>query len=443
VLTGESRPVTLRCGDTVPAGAVPIGVALAGTALCASRNSALERLAALARSLSERPTRVLLWADRFAGALTPIVAVVAAITLVVRAHSTSLASGVLAALAVVLAACPCSYAIASPLVHWLVLRRAFRRGVLVRSADALEALAATHTVVFDKTGTLTRADLSVRAFSIEETESRERVLGSVRAMEDGNPHPVARALLRFAGDASVVAIDRRRIVAGKGVRAFDDRGREVSIGAGADGRIVFARDGRPIASFEIDEQPRPEAADAIRALRASGMRVLVLSGDTDARARRLGDALGIEAHGGFSPEEKLAFVESLGEGTAVVGDGINDAPALAARRTSFTLGEGAQLAKGVAQVTLLEPDLRLVAWTLALSRRAIRHVQWMLAISTAYNVVFVALAASGALRPVWAGLSMLVSSLLAVAFAARIGHDDDRQETHENEPASRAEVPSW
>jgi cation transport ATPase len=112
----------------------------------------------------------------------------------------------------------------------------------------------------------------------------------------------------------------------------------------------------------------------------------------------------------------------------MIGDGVNDAPALASRKTSFTLGEAAQLAKAIAQVTLLDPDLRLVPWTLALARRGVRLVQTLLWSSTVYNVLFVALAAQGALKPVWAGLSMLISSLLSVGFAVAAGGGEERAE---------------
>ena len=415
VLTGEARPVVLTRGQTVAAGAVA-HMALAGIALRGSRDSTLERLGQLARSLGERPQGVLRWADRFAGALVPLVWAIALATLIYWWCASSAAAGVVAGLAVVLAACPCSYAIASPLVHWLTLRRAFARRVLIRSADALEALAHTKTVAFDKTGTLTRSQPHVvsESFAI----ARDQALTLVRALEQGGTHPVARALAAHAGDATAAELHDRRFIPGQGVRAIDAQGRVVTL-AGADGgRVVLLRDGVELAAFVLDEELRPEAREAVDALRTMGIRVLLLSGDHDVRVAPVAKALGIEAHARLLPEQKLAH---LAGGTAMVGDGVNDAPALAGRMTSFSLGEAAPLARGVAQVNLLEPDLRLVPWTIELARRGLRRTQWLIGISTAYNVVFVSLAAAGALRPVWAGLSMLVSSLIALAFAASGG----------------------
>jgi Cu2+-exporting ATPase len=494
VLSGESRPVPLERGSQVPAGAVPFS-RITGRALRASHDSALERLAELARGLAERPSGVMRWADRFAAALTPLVALVAIASAVYWARTHSLGQGIVIALAVVLAACPCSYAIASPLVQWLALRRAFSHKVLVRSAEALEALAQVRVVAFDKTGTLTRDHLHVLRETIEPGADRAEVHALVAALEDGLQHPVARALrshvtrtaraepshpvaharrdgvsprperagtaigrgaavqpdLRararrdgaslgperageavgrgVAGQPDPLAmtsaeagpvLDSRRVVPGRGVTARDAQGRALFIG-GSGGDIELSRDGAPLARFTLSEELRAEAREAIGALRALSVRPLVLSGDDEARVNHVARALDLDAAARLSPEDKLSRLAASGEHVAMVGDGINDAPALAGRLTGFTFGHAAQLAKGVAQVTLLEPDLRMVPWTLALARRAVRSIKWLLGASTVYNVIFVALAAGGALRPVWAGLSMLLSSLLALAFAAGIG----------------------
>jgi len=420
VLTGEARPVLLHKNQEVPAGAMS-HMALAGIALRASRDSTLERLAELARSLGERPAGVLRWADRFAGALTPVVWAIALTTFAYWWRAASAGAGVVAGLAVVLAACPCSYAIASPLVHWLTLRRAFARRVLIRSADALEALAHTRTVAFDKTGTLTRTQPQIVSESIEPGTSREEALSLARALERGGTHPVARALTAYAGEAPAVEVRERRFVPGEGVHAVDTAGRAVALASGNDGQVVLRRAGVTLATFGLGEELRAEAREAIEVLRAMNIRVVLLSGDHAVRVDPVATALGIEARARLLPAQKLSALAALGEGTAMVGDGVNDAPALAGRMTSFSLGEAAPLARGVAQVNLLDPDLSLVPWTIELARRAVRRTQWLIGISTVYNIVFVSLAAAGALRPVWAGLSMLVSSLIALAFAASGG----------------------
>jgi Cu2+-exporting ATPase len=420
VISGEARPVVVRRGEVVPAGAVA-QIALTGIALRTAEHSTLERLAALARSLAERPEGVLRWADRFARVLTPLVWMVAIATVVCWWRAASVATGVVAGLAVLLAACPCSYAIASPLVHWLTLRKAFGRGVLVRSANALEGLAHTRTVAFDKTGTLTRSQPRVASETLPAGVSRDEAMALVRALEEGAVHPVARALYAHAGAVTPAELRDRRVVPGEGVRAADGSGRPVTLGGDSEGAIVLRRDGIALASFVLAEELRPDAREAVAVLRSMGIRVVLLSGDHAVRVQAVAEALGIEARAGLSPEEKVGALRALGAGTAMVGDGVNDAPALAGRMTSFSLGEAAPLARGMAQVNLLTSDLRLVGWTIELARLGLRRMKWLIGVSTAYNLVFVSLAAVGALRPVWAGLSMLVSSLVALAFAASGG----------------------
>jgi heavy metal translocating P-type ATPase len=425
ILTGESRPIEMARGERIPAGAVPVASRVEGVALTRARDSALDRLAKLAASLEQRPSASLAWADRFAAALTPAVAVVAIATVVVWTRAGFAEKGVISALAVVLAACPCTYAIASPLVHWIMLKTAFHKHVLVRNSDVLEGLAKTRAVAFDKTGTLTRSELAVARERVAPAADRAEVLSLVRALEEGCSHPFARALSRHARGAPPAELERRRLLAGRGVEAFDEEGRRVRLHAGTRGETLLERDGTVLAEFELDEQLRPEAREAVDALKRDGLCVVLLSGDDETRVARVGSALGIEAAARLSAEEKVARMEAIGPNTAMVGDGMNDAPALASCRTSFALGDAAQLPKALAQVTLLEPDLRLVPWTLALSRRAVRTVQSLLIFSTMYNLVFVGLAAAGALRPVWAGVSMLVSSLLAIGVAAVAGRDDE------------------
>ena len=428
ILSGESRPAALAQGQVVPAGAVTVTPIVRGTALRPARDSALERLAGLARSLGESRSPTLAWADRFAAALTPAVALVSAATVLVWTYADSLEKGVVAGLSVALAACPCSYAIASPLAHWIMLKGAFARGVLIRNPEALEELARIRTVAFDKTGTLTRPDLLVTGERLLGGADRTEVLALVRALEEGNPHPIGRALFAYADARTVgqpeLLLTERRFVAGRGVEARDELGREVALRAGADASIVLEREGTVLAALALDEQILPEARGAIDALRADGVRVVLLSGDAEERVVAVGRALGIEAWARLDPAAKVERLATLGH-AAMVGDGVNDAPVLAARTASFTLGDAALLARGVAQITLLQPDLGLVPFTLALARRGTRLVKRLLFASTAYNLIFVGLAARGALKPVWAGLSMMITSLIAIAFAATAGGAED------------------
>jgi P-type E1-E2 ATPase len=227
------------------------------------------------------------------------------------------------------------------------------------------------------------------------------------------------------------------MVVGKGVSARDAAGRTLRLGSlqwlidegvavpSSDGstaaaRVALARDGVLLARFSIGEALRPEAAEAIGALRSLDIEALILTGDTAEGAEDIASSLGIAAHASLTPMDKVDLLAARGKAIAMVGDGLNDAPALAGTGPSFAMDGGTGLARGMAQVTLLRPDLRLVPWTIALARRATAIGYQNLYASTAYNLVFLGLAASGTLRPVWAGLSMLTSSLLTLASSLRI-----------------------
>ena len=439
VLTGESVPVLRHPGDELPAGAIIVAGPIEVEAVRPLRDSTLERISDLAKKLAARPTSLQRWADRFAAVLTPIVVVAAFGTLAVHVHRASAEEGVIAALAVVLAACPCTYGVATPLVFWLALRKALAHGVLVRSTAVFEELSKVRAVAFDKTGTLTERDLSVLRVDVESGASMDEVLGCLRALEEGTKHPVGQAVLRHAtlADAKAVTLRERATVAGKGVRGVDEDGRALLLGsaawlasegvtdaaaaeAGSRVRVVLARGGRVLARVFVGEVLRAEAKDAVETLAKDGMTAFMLTGDGSSGASEAAAALGIEASSGLSAEDKVRALEKAGGGVAMVGDGLNDAPALAGTRPSFAVHGGTDLARGMAQVSLLTPDLRLVPWTIALSKRAFSIARTNLYASTIYNLVFLTLATMGLLRPVWAGISMATSSLLVLASASRV-----------------------
>lgn len=422
VLTGEPAPVSVREGDLVPAGAVPLSRPLAGVVVREPRESTLERLGALARSLLDRPGPLQRTADRFATFLVPLVLAAASATLVARAFAGDLEGGVVRALAVTLVACPCTYGVAAPLVHWLALRRALAEGVLLRDAAALERLARVDRVAFDKTGTLAARGLAVTGADLAAGADPGEVRGLVRALESGTSHPIGRALLAWAGGAAERPLAFRRAVPGAGVFGVDGR-LPVSLGpaAGDPDRIALVRGGVELASFSFDETLHPTARRALDDLRALGVPGYMLSGDPSSRPSELARALGLPVEAGLTPEEKVGRLGRRDRSsTAMVGDGQNDVPALAGAGVGFAVEGATGLARGVASASLLRDDLRLVPWSLRLARRARRTTLGLLAASTAYNLVFVALAAAGLLLPVWAGVAMLGSSFLTLAFASRV-----------------------
>ena len=436
VLTGESSPVALRQGDEVPAGATPLSGELFAVALRPASASTLEALARLARGLREQRADVQRWADRLATWLTPFVTAIALGALVHWGTTASWPVGIETALAVVLVACPCTYGVITPLIMWLTLRKALANGVCIRNAQVVEAMAAAEIVAFDKTGTLTRPMQAVQMHS--HGPSTESVAPLVASLERDHRHPIAGALRAWAGPRAAT-LTERRIVDGQGIVARDDRGRTVALGSprlmgalGVDvplearGRsALLAVNGELTASFDVDEELRPEVFDVVASLSDAGMSQIILTGDRAPRAARIGELLGVQARGELTANDKVEALRSLGGRAVVVGDGVNDAPASAAAATGIAVCGASGLNQGLADVMLLREDLNLVPWALALSRRASQLARRTLLAATIYNLVFVALAASGVLRPVWAGLSMLAASLLALASALRMAAHPD------------------
>jgi heavy metal translocating P-type ATPase len=429
VVSGESTPVVREPGTVVCAGAVPVSGPLVCEALRTARESTLERLAELARSLRARRAPLQRVADRLAAWLVPLVWVVALASVAWWAPRVGLGGAVAIGLAVVLAACPCSYGVATPLALWVALRRALASGVLIRSAAVLEELARVRAVAFDKTGTLTHGELAVTAIEPASELGETAVLALAAGLAGDSPHPVARAIAAAAIDAGAApAAVHDRCVGARGVRGRDRAGRELRLGsaafagaeAGRGARAVLARDGALLARFYLVEAARDDAAPALAALRAQGIAASMATGDDGPAARSLADRLGIEGAFGLSPAAKVARLQALGRAhgvVAMVGEGINDAPALAGLGPSFAMPGATGLARGVAGAVLLADELTLVPHALALARRARRVIVGNLVWATAYNAIFVAIAAAGMLRPVWAALAMLVSSVVVVGRA--------------------------
>lgn len=425
VVSGESEGVAMSRGDTVPAGAVPLHTALHGEVLRTSEASTHEKLAALAAALAARPGRLTRWADRLASLLLPLVAAVALTVLIWAGLHIGWEEGILRALSVALVACPCTYAVATPLIQWLSLRHALNAGVLIRDGRSLERLGDVRRVAFDKTGTLTTRTLEIRLS--DHSEPLERVRAMVLGLEADSPHPVAQALLDWAKDGPSITpmtIKNRRFLPARGVEGTSPAGTQLFLGRSAGGALRLIEtvrgEDRTLATFARREPLRPEAQAVIDRLKQKGYDLQILTGDEVDRAEALGRRLGVPTEARLSPEAKMERLRAAGQATAFVGDGMNDAPALGFEGASFVLGHGSDVAKGVASVVLSDDDLSKVPFALELGRASTRATQRLLLASTAYNLGFIGLAATGALRPVWAGVSMLLSSLLTLGFSVHI-----------------------
>ena len=446
MLTGEPLPVEKSPGDELAAGTVNASAVLVLDVRRVGAGTTLARIVRLVRDAQATKAPVQRLADRVAAVFVPIVLVLALVTLAAWGFAArDWGGGLVAAVAVLVIACPCAMGLATPTAVLVGTGRAATLGALVKDAASLERLARVTTVLFDKTGTLTLGKPAVVAQGGEPAVLP--ILGAVDALSD---HPVARAVAAHAAARGALAegVADVRAVAGRGVTATWS-GRRVAAGsptfvqaegadlagvsafleeAAAEGRTPTCGwvEGLGTLSLALADPLRPDAREAVERLRAMGIPSGIVSGDHVAAVRRLAAAAGMDearARGGLRPEAKaeaVAELQAAGEVVAVAGDGINDAPALARADVGLAMGSGTHVALETADVALLRDDPRAVADVIALGRATLRIVKQNLFWAFAYNVVGIPAAALGRLDPMLAAAAMALSSVSVVANSLRL-----------------------
>ncbi|HET6164221.1 MAG TPA: heavy metal translocating P-type ATPase [Planctomycetota bacterium] len=442
LLTGEPLPrgavagARLRAGENLVAGTLVLRAERVGD------DATLGRLrAALARALAHPPAtvRAVDGAGRLLVAATATLALAVVALSIVRGAPDE---GLRRALALLVVACPCSIGLAAPLALTRALGAAARLGAVVQSLDGFEQLARADVVAADKTGTLTQGDPAALAPEIETLEgaSRDGARTAAAALARVSTHPLALALRAATADAPRLELVASEEIAGQGVRATTRDGRELRLGrpgfaapgandAGdegtpADGTLesLLSIDGQPVARVRWREVPRPGAADLGARLRERGVELVVLSGDLDARTRKLAESLGAHGRGGLDPERKAAELDALaraGRTVAWLGDGANDALALARAPVSIVVDRRLEWLALAADVVLLGERLGALPELIDLARRARRRIRIALAWAAAYHAVALTLGATGRLTPASAALWMAVGSLAVVNASLR------------------------
>lgn len=440
LLTGESHPLTRRLGDEVVAGSYNLGGPALVEVLRLGRDTRFAQIVALMEKASTEKPRLAVLADRIAAPFLVLVLVAAALAAWYWwhiDHSKALA----VAVAVLIVTCPCALSLATPAAMLSSAGALARRGILVRRLQAFEALAGIDTVVFDKTGTLTHDRLSLAGVSLRNGVERRDALALAGVLAQGSLHPVSRAIAEAAEQDDLVdgapVVTGVKELAGQGMQGLDAEGLPVRLGSAdfcglasdaqpqAPGGRVHLSDAKGwMASFELREGVREDAALAVAALNEAGIRTWLLSGDRLEAAREVGNAVGVqEVLAGASPEQKLKQVEAMqGRGVrlAMVGDGLNDGPVLARADTSFAIGHAAPLAQAQSDYVLQAGKVMDVVLTLQQSRLTMRVVRQNLVWAAVYNLVSVPLALVGWMPPWLAGLGMAGSSLLVILNALRL-----------------------
>ncbi len=453
MITGESRPVDKGVGDRVVAGTVAAGSALRVRVEAVGEETALAGIQRLVEQAQTSRSRAQALADRFAGLLFYVAVGAGLMTFIVWNLLGRPDDAVTRAVTVLVISCPHALGLAIPLVIAISTAISARQGILVKDRLALERMREVDTVLFDKTGTLTRGEHVVTGMASIDGDD-DALLALAAAVEADSEHPLARAVVHRAEEAGVVMprVSGFKAIAGRGVEATVD-GSDIAIGGPAmlrerdltvppelaartaewSGRgaavLHVARDGRIIGALALEDEVRPEAKAAVEALHAQGVRVVMITGDAWPVAEAVAKELGIdEVFAEVLPEDKDAAVAELqqrGEEVAMVGDGVNDAPALARADVGIAVGAGTDVAIESAGVILANSDPRSVVGVIELSRASYRKMVQNLAWAAGYNVIAIPLAAGvlaplGFLLPPAVGAILMSASTVIVALNAQL-----------------------
>ncbi|MGW3116957.1 heavy metal translocating P-type ATPase [Streptomyces sp. NPDC001107] len=448
LVTGESVPVEVGPGSAVVGGAVNAGGLLVVRATAVGADTQLARITKLVSDAQAGKARIQRLADAVAGVFVPAIVTVACTVLGFWLGAGADASAaVTAAVAVLVVACPCALGLATPTAFMAATGRGAQLGVLLRGPEALERLRHIDTVVFDKTGTLTTGRMTLAATTVVADEDAGEILRLAGAVEYGSEHPVGRAVAaaaRQAADgAELPPVADFRALPGVGVHGRVD-GHELVVGrprsgtplpdtlqqalddahASARTAVVVEKDGNPVGVLAIGDTLRPSSYAAVRRLRKLGIEPILVTGDGPAAAHAVAEQVGIdEVHAEVTPEGKTDIVARLrdeGCRVAVIGDGVNDAAALASADLGIAMGGGTDAAIGAADITLVREDMQAVVAAVQLTRRTLSTIRANLAWAFGYNVVTVPLAATGWLNPMFAAVAMSASSVLVVVNSLRL-----------------------
>ncbi|MDP2901427.1 MAG: heavy metal translocating P-type ATPase [Candidatus Bathyarchaeota archaeon] len=448
MITGESLPIEKKTGDVVIGATINKNGLLRFKATKVGADTTLAQIAKMVEEAQSSSAPIQKIVDRVAALFVPGIIITSIIAFVAWNLAGNFTVGLLSFIAVLIVACPCAIGIATPAALMVGVGKGAEYGILIRNGEVLERAQKLTTVVFDKTGTLTKGEPNVTDIvpMADGGKTADDVLGIAAAIEYGSDHPIAQAIVRAAKERGLKMPEATdfNTVAGKGVKARI-RGAEILVGnlklaqeAGIKGgahettitsleeqgktTMMVAADGKVVGIIAVADTVKETAAAAVKRLKEMGINVIMLTGDNERTARNVAKTLGIDdVIAGVLPEGKIEEVKRLqaeGKVVAMVGDGINDAPALAQADIGIAIGGGTDVAKETGGIVLVKNDVRDVATAIDLSRATMSKIRQNLFLSLVYNTALVPVAAFGLLNPMLSAAAMSLSSVSVVGNSA-------------------------
>jgi len=455
LLTGEPKPVTHHAGEKIQAGTINLDgsfeiIATAvGASTTAGQIGRLLHEALWARSPLERTV------DKLSAWMTPAAILLATLTFFIWNYVDGYEKGLIVALSVLLIACPCALGLATPLTLWLSLERAAESGVILRSTAALERLAKVKNVFFDKTGTLTQLPMKVHGVYMDSTSllvkdtgasslSPKEFIQLIASIENESEHPLGKAIVEYAKANQIeftkpesfkaipamgviaklpltnypIAIGSARLMKTEAMKMSENISEQATAWKEAGHVVVYVGwEGQVVGLVGLGETVRAEAKDVVHQLQSRGLNLSVLTGDDESAGARWQKTLGIPVQAALTPNEKM---NRLAENAAMIGDGINDGPALAAATVGLAMNHGTDVARTASDVVLMRDDLKVIPWLFDLSRESMRRVKQNLGWAVIYNLIGVALAMAGLLQPVFSAFAMVASSIFVTSNAMKM-----------------------
>lgn len=432
IITGESVPVHRVKKDSLIGGSVLSSGTVRAQVTAVGKDTVLAGILDMVGKAQGQKPPVQLLADRIAAVFVPVVLVISLITLVVNAWILGdFGEALLRAIAVLVISCPCAMGLATPAAVAVGMGRAARNGILFRNASSLEKFKDIRQVVFDKTGTLTTGAFrvsKVHVIDMPEDEFRH----AVWSLEKYSNHPIARSITEAFKSRQDIRWNRIEEIKGMGMRGIDRDGNEWVAGSWKEAsshtddkahNVYVMRNGQLAGWIDLEDEIRPEAAGVIRWLKNKGIRTILLSGDSEARCASIAQTLGIdEYHSSQSPAQKMEKIADLNRErpTAMVGDGINDAPALAQASLGISLSDASHLALQQAEVVLMNQGLKQMPTALGLGRHTYTTIRQNLFWAFIYNIIAIPVAAMGLLTPALAAAAMGFSDVVLAVNSIRL-----------------------